>query len=1171
LAVQLEMTAKPGDRVLILCQPGLEYITSFYACLYAQMKAVPLYPPRNNKNIPRIISVANDVEAKTVLTTSAILNKMNQLSFDENWYEEKSTVRVDLVADDLADYWEDRYPTGDTVAFLQYTSGSTGAPKGVMVTHTNLCDNIEIIGEYIAPPGLDYHIVSWLPPYHDMGLIGGILFPVYFGYVSVTMPPESFVQKPYRWLALATKYPCSASPAPNFALELCYQKISDDELAKLDLRNWRHIICGSEPIRHTTMSGFSKRFATAGFAPTSLMPCYGLAECTVMVTGSSNETELVTLHVDKSKLETNTLVLLEKDDTSGITLVSSGHIAGDQELIICDTDSLTPLDDACTGEIWISSSCVAAGYWGKTEETEKTFKNHLHNITGKNYLRTGDLGFLLNGDLYVTGRIKDLMIVNGRNHYPQDIEYTVTSSHQALVTDGCAAFTVDDGKREQVVVVCEVKRSFRKCNFDPVFVDIRSAVSHEHDLPIEEIVLISPATLAKTTSGKIQRSQNRQMYLNKELTTLGSSLLSNNKFLDAATVDKLHQNNSETVESIIAWIRDYAETRVNSRLIDERRCIPPYIALDFGELGLMGMQIPKEYGGLGLNNQETLRIVEQLTAVDLTLAAFVGLNNSLGIYPILQYAKEEVKAELLPKLASGRMLASFAITEPGAGSNPRSISSTAKDLGDGSWSISGEKSWIGSSAWAGVINVFAKNDNGSITGFAVLQNTPGMRMGPEELTMGVRGMVQNSIYLEDAQISEQYMLGQVGNGMAIAQETMSLTRLGFGAIGLGGMRRCAQLMIRYASRRNVGSGLLLDNPVTLNRLNTLTLRIHALDHYVRDIARCMDHGIKIPEETLMVCKILGTEYLFDATDDLVQMLGGRGYIETNIAPQLFRDARLTRIFEGPTETLNMHVGSGVYNSPTQLLGFIEEHLHAPDVAEQLRQLVTLLKSREQADSMGLNKVKDQQWTYFLLGNVVQWALLKSALTNNSKEISDDKLHSRAIEWCEHHLNEALDDARLGRERLAWEIAHNSILEEIATYKESIGDLEQSAAGEKTILDEILIRNREKEAAKNTAYYSTESASVDDETLAEVHDWICSWVRKHMQIDDTLINQATVFSSIGLDSIQAAELMMDLSDKFGIEIDMSAAWDYPSIGSLSQAVVRLCENQKKQGVADVATA
>jgi alkylation response protein AidB-like acyl-CoA dehydrogenase len=293
-------------------------------------------------------------------------------------------------------------------------------------------------------------------------------------------------------------------------------------------------------------------------------------------------------------------------------------------------------------------------------------------------------------------------------------------------------------------------------------------------------------------------------------------------------------------DELIEWLRSYANERINSRLIDERRCIPPYIVLDMGNRGLLGMQVPPKYGGIGLSNQDTLRVIQQLGAIDPTLASFVGVHNVLGIRPLMNYASSEVRDELLPLMATGRELAAFALTEPGAGSNPQAISAKAIPDSQGSWRLQGTKVWIGSAAWASAINVFVQTFDAEgqylgISGFVVRQGSSGLRQGPEALTMGLRGMVQNTVYLDDVSVDSEHLLGELGTGMKAAQDAMMHGRLCITAASLGGMKRCAQLMLRYAKRRNISTGRLLNNPVTLAKLTDITEGIMAVESLVESL------------------------------------------------------------------------------------------------------------------------------------------------------------------------------------------------------------------------------------------------------------------------------------------------------------------------------------------------
>ena len=388
---------------------------------------------------------------------------------------------------------------------------------------------------------------------------------------------------------------------------------------------------------------------------------------------------------------------------------------------------------------------------------------------------------------------------------------------------------------------------------------------------------------------------------------------------------------NKNVDELLCWIRQYAENRINSRLFDERRCFPPHVILDLGNEGLLGMCIPNSYGGLGLTNAESMKIYQQLAAIDTALGLFVGLNNILGLRPIYKYGKEELKDELLFTLAQGRQLAAFALSEPVAGSNPLAIETYAKYVSNGEWKIYGQKSWSGSAAWASTINIFArqydKNDKFvGITAFNIKQGFEGLRQGPEALTMGMRGMIQNTVFLEGVSVNDSNCLGEVGGGLDIAQDAMMHGRLALGAMSLGGMKRCMQLMLRYASQRNISTGNLLENSVSLHKLSEHTAVITSLEILIDLTAEFLDMDDDVPVEFMTVCKIIGSEYFWHISDNLVQMLGGRGYIENNIAPQILRDARVFRIFEGPTETLFSFLGSRSSNEKSILFDFIRHRL-----------------------------------------------------------------------------------------------------------------------------------------------------------------------------------------------------------------------------------------------------
>ena len=707
IAAHLQSLNTIGERALLLYPPGLEFIAAFLGCLYAGVIAVPAYPPRKGQSLLRVKSIAADSSAKIVLTNQSLLDFIESQQ-TANLANVKYVIATDNLPQDLAANWQKPAINADTLAFLQYTSGSTGNPKGVIVSHGKLLYNEQIIKQGFGHTQ-DTTVVGWLPFYHDMGLIGNVLQPLYLGICSILMPPVTFLQKPIRWLQAISDYKATTSGAPNFAYEMCLQKITPEQRASLDLSSWEVAFCGAETIRVETLERFAEVFAECGFRKEAFYPCYGLAEATLFVSGGEKTEDYKVCHVESKALAENRIELStdnltpqpgeNKEKLSDTAIVSCGSVIA-QEVVIVNPDDLLPYSENQVGEIWVRGESIAQGYWGKIKETAEVFKGKIAGVEEKSYLRTGDLGFIYENELYITGRIKDTIIIRGLNYYPQDIELTVEQSHPSLQPGCGAAFGVEIAERakeEGLVIVQEVKREgWRSVDVDSAIASIRAAVSQHHQLQVYAVVLLKPGSIPKTTSGKIQRYACRAGFRNGGLNAIGEWQVEESRGSGGSGGSRGEGNEESKIraDELIVWLREYASSYINSRLIDERRCIPPHIVLDFGNRGLLGMQVPREYGGLGLGNYDTMRVLQQLGAIDTTLSLFVGLNNILGIRPILRYGSKALQDELLPILARGRELAAFAITEPGAGSNPQGITSSAIPDGD-SWRLSGTKIWSG--------------------------------------------------------------------------------------------------------------------------------------------------------------------------------------------------------------------------------------------------------------------------------------------------------------------------------------------------------------------------------------------------------------------------------------------------------------------------------------------
>jgi acyl-CoA synthetase (AMP-forming)/AMP-acid ligase II/acyl carrier protein len=504
VAVRLRQTVQAGDRVLLLHLPGLEFVTAFFGCLYAGVVAIPAYPPRNARHFPRIEAIVRDADAACVLTQTAMEDRLT------SWLDQRAgtlpVICTDRESGDAAAGWMPPRIDAESLAFLQYTSGSTGAPKGVMVTHRNLMANQRQMQRAMrTAEGLT--AVSWLPIYHDMGLIGNVLQPLFRGGHCAFMAPAAFLQKPRRWLSAITRYGAQFSGGPNFAFRLCTRVIRDEQKQGLDLRTLDCLLCGAEPIDAEVMEEFVAAFAETGLRRGAIFCGYGMAETTLMASGTLSDRGPRYEAVDADALATGDARPVDEWTTHRRAIVSCGEPAEAQDLVIVDPKDCRVLADGIVGEIWVRGSNVTSGYWRKPELTRDQFHARLSDADGGGgpFLRTGDLGYLRDGELFVIGRIKDLIIVRGRNHSPHDIELTVQGSHPALREDAGAAFSVVIDGEERLVVVQEIDRHQHR-DAEPAVAAIRAAIAEEHEITPHTILLVRQNGVLKTSSGKIQRS-----------------------------------------------------------------------------------------------------------------------------------------------------------------------------------------------------------------------------------------------------------------------------------------------------------------------------------------------------------------------------------------------------------------------------------------------------------------------------------------------------------------------------------------------------------------------------------------------------------------------------------------------------------------------------------------
>ena len=564
VGARLQQVTQPGDRVAILCPQSLDYLVAFFGTLYAARIAVPLFDPAEPGHVGRLHAVLDDCTPSAILTTSDSAEGVRKFFRSRAAKDRPRVIAVDALPNDVANTWQPVLASHDTVAYLQYTSGSTRTPTGVQITHLNLPTNVVQVIDALEGTEGDRG-VSWLPFFHDMGLITTLLSTV-VGYSFTFMTPAAFVRRPSRWIReLARKDGETGqtfSAAPNFAFEhAALRGLPKEGEPPLDLSNVKAILNGSEPVSAASIRKFNEAFAPFGFRETAIKPSYGLAEATLFVSTTPMDEPPTIIHVDREALNTGRFVEVPPDATNGVAQASAGKVGVDEWAVIVDADTATELPDGQIGEIWLHGKNMGAGYWNREEETHETFKNILKSRTNPTrgegapddgtWVRTGDYGTYHNDHLYITGRVKDLVIVDGRNHYPQDLEYSAQEASRALRTGYVAAFSVPanqlpaevfdnahaglkydpDDTSEQLVIVGERAPGAHKLDYQPIADDIRTAIAVRHGVTVRDVLLVQAGSVPRTSSGKIGRRACRAAYIDG---SLRGGVASPNSFPDEA-------------------------------------------------------------------------------------------------------------------------------------------------------------------------------------------------------------------------------------------------------------------------------------------------------------------------------------------------------------------------------------------------------------------------------------------------------------------------------------------------------------------------------------------------------------------------------------------------------------------------------------------------------------
>ncbi|MEB5477839.1 AMP-binding protein [Acinetobacter pollinis] len=1116
-----------GDKVALTLSNSIEYIVAFLSV--QSLGGIPVSltsPTKQDKKAERLRIILDDCQSILSIVDDLFDHKefLNSYLSIENLLASKKKMSINDVKT-------------NNISFLQYTSGSTSNPKGVVITQKNLYSNhLQIKEAFKTSSSTIYG--TWLPIFHDMGLIGKVLHPIFDGSSVHAIRPETFLRNPRSWLKMISDNDVELSAAPNFAYEYCTKRVKD--FSDLDLSSWKLALNGSEPVCYKTMVDFSQKFTGNGFKYNFFYPVYGLAEATLFVSSRKSHEKINILNIDLDALKTNLVKEADIYNTNmSRELVSLGrHWGANTNIIIWNEKENRLCRNDEVGQIIISGENCSTSYFNNNISIlDLNLKSAKLDLV--NPIRTGDLGFLKDNELYITGREKELIIIRGKNIYPEDIEKEAQRINSIFVEHGGAAFDIERDGVQEIILIQEINKK------DTSFDDqkkleslIKKNISEKLGIALSKVVLIRKGKLPKTTSGKIARNKAR-----------------NNFLAHNYNIQQFNDNmNTSSFKDMSLWLQEDFP-KFDFRMFDERRCITPNLILALGNKGFFGMtafDVKEENKKLSIS--QTMDCIRKISSVDLTCAAMVGIHNGLVLSPIQKFGSTFQKEKWLYDLSKGRVLGAFALTESTSGSDPRSLQSKAYKKEKNKWIISGEKIWIGSAGWSEIIIFFAQSYDENdiylgITAFLVPTNLPGFRQGDETLTLGMRGIIQNSLILDNVEVDDKYVLGRVGEGFLVAESTLNFSRLGVACMALGSMQRSLDLLIRYSSKREILGGLLIDHPLVSYRIFETKVYIQAIESIINNISMTLDLHKDVPNELLSLIKAISSELCWVSIDSLMQFFGGRGYDEANSIPQIFRDSRLLRIFEGSSEALFEYVGQSLMSKESRLITFLEQDDSFKFLDSKLCQIKDKinknLENKTNKERKKLNKLAN-----YTLGLSFSYLLLNQSY---QKINVSESLSLRAESLFAHKIRIVLESYREKSDYIIYSEEY-IITKGLLEFEGNLPDWQPKASKIKNYPNIEITGNF---IQQNKALMSQEKNISEDIgkklDIYQIQLWILNWIKSKKNISgDIEFDQS--FFELGVDSLDAAELAYALESHFNIKVDPTVLWEFPTINELSNHIL-----------------